>query len=120
MTGPSVDGSVQGELRSAPVEHDSRSALDLTVGDLVVYASHGIGRVESTHGGGPKRTPTVVLVFESGLRVTLPPSRAFESLRPLAGAKDLERVRAALGADVPAATEPWARRFRATQEKVSG
>src|SRR5881409_2970091 len=76
----------------------------LAVGDLVVYASHGIGRVESRkdHGGDGG---TLVLVFESGLKVTLPLDRARSTLRALSGEEELEAVQRTLGSDAPATSE---------------
>ena len=41
-----VDGNARGHLRPAPPLDDQ--SMSLCVGDLVVYASHGVGRVEST------------------------------------------------------------------------
>lgn len=94
-------------------------ALRLAVGDLVVYASHGIGRIESRqpHEGRPE---TLVLVFESGLRVTLPLDRAHDTLRSLSGEPELKDVQRTLRADMPPAVEPWSRRHRASQAKLAG
>jgi RNA polymerase-interacting CarD/CdnL/TRCF family regulator len=94
-------------------------ALRLNAGDLVVYGSHGIGRVEP-HPSGPKAArETISLVFESGLRVTLPRARAADALRSLSSERELEDVRETLGADVRPPIEPWARRQRSIQEKVA-
>ena len=93
-------------------------ALRLAVGDLVVYASHGIGRVESRQleqGQGE----TLVLVFESGLKVTLPLDRAHDALRSLSGEPELEEVQRTLRADSPPAVQPWSRRHRMSQAKLA-
>lgn len=95
-------------------------SLALGVGDLVVYASHGVGRVESSCAGGGDLSETIVLGFDSGLRITLPHARGCAGLRPLSGADALEDVRRALGDDAPASTESWSRRFRTLREKVAG
>jgi RNA polymerase-interacting CarD/CdnL/TRCF family regulator len=93
-------------------------ALRLAVGDLVVYASHGIGRVESRQSQQSKEE-TLVLVFESGLKVTLPLDRAHEALRSLSGEPELKEVQRTLRADSPPAVEPWSRRHRRSQAKLA-
>ena len=99
---------------------DARSALRLAVGDLVVYASHGIGRIESRehHRGNGE---LLVLVFESGLKVTLPLDRAQNALRSLSGEPELEEVQRMLGLDSPpVAREHWSRRHRDARAKLVG
>jgi RNA polymerase-interacting CarD/CdnL/TRCF family regulator len=100
-----------------PPRSPAAIALRLAVGDLVVYASHGIGRVESRQ---PQRgeAKTLVLVFESGLKVTLPLDRAHDALRSLSGEPELEEVQRTLRADSPPAVEPWSRRHRRSQAKL--
>jgi CarD family transcriptional regulator len=100
--------------------NDGPTALRLAVGDRVVYASHGIGRVESRE---PHRVSgeTLVLAFESGLRVTLPLERARNALRSLSGEPELEEVQRTLGGDSPPeALEHWSRRHRNAQAKLAG
>ncbi len=92
--------------------------LGLAVGDVVVYACHGIGRVESRRPGDDELPETVALLFESGLRVTLPLARAVETLRPLSTEPELEDVRRTLGAEA-SPVEPWSKRHRTTREKVA-
>lgn len=97
----------------------AQTALPLAVGDLIVYASHGIGRVESRE---HHRTngEMLVLVFESGLKVTLPLERAQNALRSLSGEPELEEVQRTLGGDSPsAALEHWSRRHRNAQAKLA-
>lgn len=96
-----------------------RAALPLAVGDLVVYASHGIGRVESRehHRGNGE---ILVLVFEDGLKVTLPLDRAQRALRSLSGEPELEDVQRTLGSDSPPAPEHWSRRHRDSRAKLVG
>ena len=100
--------------------NDAQAALRLAVGDRVVYASHGIGRVESRE--RDQRTgEMVVLVFENGLKVTLPLDRAQNALRSLSGEPELEEVQLTLGGDSPpAALEHWSRRHRNAQAKLAG
>ena len=93
--------------------------MRLAVGDLVVYASHGIGRIESRQ---PQdgQSETLILVFENGLKVTLPLNRARDTLRSLSGEPELKDVQRTLRTDTPAAVEPWSRRHRASQAKLAG
>lgn len=96
----------------------TRISHDFVVGDTVVYASHGIGRVESTvH--GDDQPETIRVSFARDLTVTLPLARAAEALRPLASEADLEAVRSTLRAVIDARAEPWVRRNRRTREKVT-
>jgi RNA polymerase-interacting CarD/CdnL/TRCF family regulator len=97
----------------------ARSSLRLAAGDVIVYASHGIGRVESTHAAEGTQPATIILVLETGLRVTLPLVRARETLRSLSGEPELEDVRLTLGADVASPVEHWSRRRRFAQEKLA-
>ena len=101
-------------------QQEDETALRLAVGDRVVYASHGIGRVESRerHRGDGEM---VVLVFENGLKVTLPLDRAQNALRSLSGERELAEVKLTLGGDsAPAALEHWSRRHRNAQAKLAG
>lgn len=95
--------------------------LDLSVGALVVYGCHGIGRVSSRNAEGqsnPRSSLTVVVEFPSGLSVILPFERATTCLRPLAGAIELDHVRAALRAqDVPI-EKSWRARSQSTRSKI--
>jgi RNA polymerase-interacting CarD/CdnL/TRCF family regulator len=118
-SGPTAGVGERVHLRLLPPPDEHTAPLSLAVGDIVVYASHGIGRVESRRPGGGRLPATVALVFESGLRVILPLARALDALRPLSGEQELEDVRRALRAEVSPAAEPWSRRYRATREKVA-
>jgi RNA polymerase-interacting CarD/CdnL/TRCF family regulator len=93
--------------------------MRLAVGDRVVYASHGIGRVVAR-----RKTKTgdevVQLEFGQDLSVTLPVERALETLRPLAGKKELETVRATLRGKDSGEDVVWQKRLKMTQAKVAG
>jgi RNA polymerase-interacting CarD/CdnL/TRCF family regulator len=91
--------------------------LRLAVGDVVVYGFHGVALIAATEGDAAAPT-AIVLEFASGLRVTLPSARARESLRPLADESDLARVEETLAADESVSEAQWAKRFRATREKL--
>jgi RNA polymerase-interacting CarD/CdnL/TRCF family regulator len=97
----------------------ARSSLRLAVGDVVVYASHGIGQIESTHDAEGTEPAKIIFLLESGLRVTLPLAQAREALRCLSGEPELEDVRLTLRADVAPPVEPWSRRHRFAQEKLT-
>ena len=92
---------------------------DFAVGDLVVYASHGIGRVTAVPRGDDQRQQAVVLACGSGLTVTLPIERACESLRPLAGESELANIGDTLRGDVSPPERIWSKRLRATREKLA-
>jgi RNA polymerase-interacting CarD/CdnL/TRCF family regulator len=62
----------------------------------------------------------LVLVFENGLRVTLPLDRARDTLRSLSGEPELAEVQRTLGSDAPPAPEHWSRRHRNSQAKLVG
>jgi CarD family transcriptional regulator len=94
--------------------------LGLAIGDRVVYASHGIGRITGRVAAAPGApTDTVVVEFDGGLKVTLPIAQARESLRALSGVAELEEVQRTLSGDSALFTGPWTKRFRAIQEKVT-
>jgi len=103
---------------TAPGDHAGEEPR-LAVGDLVVYASHGIGRVESRKDRGGNGG-ILVLVFENGLKVTLPLDRARSTLRALSGEEELEAVQRTLGSDAPPTSEHWSRRHRNSQAKLVG
>jgi RNA polymerase-interacting CarD/CdnL/TRCF family regulator len=116
--GQSAWGSARPDLRLVPPLDECAPVLDLAVGDVVVYASHGIGCVEARLGGRDDLREVVVLTFQSGLKVTLPVARARGALRAPSGEVELEDVRRTLRADPTPRIEPWARRFRSMRDKV--
>ncbi len=114
-----ADAPAPADLRLVPPPADCVPVLRLAVGDVVVYASHGIACVEARQAGAGELQDAVVLVFANGLRVTLPVARALGTLRSLSGEVELDDVRRTLRADASPADEPWSRRFRSIQEKVT-
>ncbi|HXG75399.1 MAG TPA: CarD family transcriptional regulator [Gaiellaceae bacterium] len=96
--------------------------MELGVGDLVVYGTHGIGRVAAREQKvvlGTKQE-VIVLELEDGLTITLPLARAQEQLRPLVGKADLRRIREALRQDRELSSDPWLSRRRDLLAKLSG
>ena len=96
-------------------------SVKLAEGDLVVYGTHGIGRVAarmSSVVSGASRE-VVVLELSDGLTVTLPLERAHEQLRPLANEADVLRVQETLRAEAVVSEEPWLKRQRDTQAKLA-
>ena len=116
---PSADGSARAYLTLVPPLDDCVHELDLAVGDVVVYASHGLGRVEARVGGAGDPRELVVLTFDSGLRVTLPLDRALDALRAPSGELELEDVQRTLRGTPAPRIAPWAARFRSMREKVA-
>lgn len=96
--------------------------VKLAIGDMVVYGTHGIGRVTAREERlvlGATRE-VVVLELADGLRVTLPLSRAREQLRPLASEADMHRVQEVLREDRALSVDPWLSRRRETLAKLTG
>jgi RNA polymerase-interacting CarD/CdnL/TRCF family regulator len=106
-------------LPAPPPDPVAQATLSLTVGELLVYASHGIGRIESTQPADGPLPGRIVLVFEREMRVTLPLPRARRALRRLSSEPELEEVQRTLRADPPPPVEPWSRRHRLAQEKLA-
>ena len=114
-----VDASARANLRLVPPLDDLAPELGLAVGDVVVYACHGIGCVTARRADGGDLRETVVIAFESGLQVTFPVALARGALRPLSSELELEDVRRTLCADASPSIGPWSRRFRSMREKVT-
>ena len=98
------------------------AVVQLAVGDMVVYASHGAGHVAARERRVVlgKRQEVIVLALAGGLSVELPMERAHELLRPLASEADMSRVQKTLGADHAANRDPWLKRRRDSQAKLTG
>jgi Transcriptional regulators, similar to M. xanthus CarD len=93
---------------------DTLEELRFAVGDLVVYASHGIGRVAN------RNQRTVVLEFaERGLSVTLPIERAAECVRAVSTEDEIASIGKTLGEADVASAENWQRRLKTTRGKVT-
>jgi RNA polymerase-interacting CarD/CdnL/TRCF family regulator len=94
---------------------DTLGELRLAVNDLVVYASHGVGRVAI------RQQETVVLEFaEGGLLVTLPVERAVECVRPVSTEVEIASIGRTLGEAATVGEENWQRRLKTTRGKVTG
>jgi CarD family transcriptional regulator len=96
--------------------------MRLEVGDMVVYASHGVGCVAAK---GKRdvldaEQDLVVVEFADGLKVTLPLERAEKYLRPLASDADVRRVQKTLREDRVVEAEPWLKRRKDAQAKLTG
>ena len=99
---------------------DRAPELDLSVGALVVYGGHGVGRIcaRSFESGEDSEASRVVLEFASGLSVILPLERAEACLRPTAGPGELDDVRATLRSRSTQNEQPAQARRRTTQSKI--
>ena len=87
-----------------------------------MYASHGAGHVAARERRVVlgKRQEVIVLALAGGLSVELPMERARELLRPLASEADMSRVQKTLGADHAISGDPWLKRRRESQAKLTG
>jgi RNA polymerase-interacting CarD/CdnL/TRCF family regulator len=96
--------------------------MKLAVGDVVVYGTHGIGRIAAREHDGVRGATreVVVLALEDGLTVTLPLERAHEHLRPLISEGDMRRVQETLREDRVLSVDPWLSRRRGTLAKLTG
>ena len=92
--------------------------LELAVGDIVVYASHGIGRITAV--SAARRGQIDGVVWSGGsLTVTLPIDLARERLRPLSDEDHLAVVARTLRTEEPPSEQPWAKRLKETREKLA-
>ncbi|HEV8235128.1 MAG TPA: CarD family transcriptional regulator [Gemmatimonadaceae bacterium] len=88
--------------------------LSLAVDDVVVYASHGVGRVVI------RREQSVVVEFaNSGLSVILPIERALACMRPVSSEAEIASIGQTLGGTADVHSN-WQRRLKATRAKVTG
>ena len=111
-----------GALRDSAEAPATLPVVRLAVGDMVVYASHGAGHVSARERRVilGKRQEVIVLALAGGLSVELPMERAHELLRPLASEADMSRVQKTLGADHAVSGDPWPKRRRDSQAKLTG
>jgi CarD family transcriptional regulator len=95
--------------------------VKLAVGDAVVYAAHGVGRVAALE----QKTilgveqDVVVLELGHGLWVTLPIEQARERLRPVASEADVQRVQQTLHEDGETSENSWRKRLKQGQAKLA-
>jgi RNA polymerase-interacting CarD/CdnL/TRCF family regulator len=83
--------------------------------DVVVYASHGVGRVAI------RQQETVVLEFaESGLSVTLLIERTVECVRPVSTEVEIASIGRTLGGADTVSQENWQRGLKTTRGKATG
>ncbi|HXF97946.1 MAG TPA: CarD family transcriptional regulator [Gaiellaceae bacterium] len=95
--------------------------MRLSVGDAVVYGTHGIGRIvarEEREVLGARRE-VVVVELAGGLTATLPLERAKEHLRPLASKDVIRKVQETLRTDRTLRSDPWLSRRREALEKLA-
>jgi CarD family transcriptional regulator len=94
----------------------------LAVGDVVVYAAYGVGRIVAREkrvsvGAGEE---IVVLELAQGLTVTLPLERAHRQLRPPVDELDMRRVQQTLREPGTLRSDVWLKRRKDTQAKLKG
>jgi CarD family transcriptional regulator len=92
----------------------------LTVGDVVVYPAHGVGRVVARERRPGTAQEILVLELADGLSVTLPVERARELLRPLLSEADLDRVQRTLREQHTRTEDAWLKRRKDTKLKLAG
>jgi len=96
--------------------------VKLAVGDWVVYAAHGSGRVtarEQRFVGGVTQE-VVVIELADNLSVTLPVQRARERLRPVGSEADMQRLQQTLRKAGEINEDGWMQRLKRGQAKLTG
>ena len=91
------------------------------MGDVVVYAAHGVGRViahERTQVAGTERD-CIVVELATGLRVTLAVEEAAERLRPVAGKAEIAEIRRILASPPSVRDGGWTRRISENKTKLA-
>jgi RNA polymerase-interacting CarD/CdnL/TRCF family regulator len=89
--------------------------VGLAVGDVVVYGSHGVGRIAI------RREQSIVVEFvNSGLTVIMPVERAIECVRPVSTEAEITSLGRTLGSGDTAVHPNWQSRLKATRAKVAG
>jgi CarD family transcriptional regulator, regulator of rRNA transcription len=99
-----------------------RRPAQRAVGDVVVYAAHGVGRIvsrEQTLVAGTERD-CVVVELAQGLRVTLSHEDAAERLRPVLDDRELRGVQKTLAGQPAARDGAWTRRIKESKAKLAG
>lgn len=93
----------------------------MKVGDTVVYAAHGLGRVVALEqlSVGATEQAGVVVDLAAGLRVTLSLDDAAGRLRPVADGAELANVSATLAARAPGRDGSWTRRIKESKAKLA-
>lgn len=95
--------------------------MELAVGELVVYAGHGAGRVvaREQRSSGEARQEVVVIELSGNLTVTLPVTLARDNLRPLATEREMANVEQTLRTTAPPGEPVWLKRHKATRAKLA-
>jgi CarD family transcriptional regulator, regulator of rRNA transcription len=94
---------------------------EIQVGDSVVYAAHGVGKVVALGplSVGEGEQEGVVVDLAAGLRVTLSLDDAAGRLRPVADGADLESVGETLAAGSPRRDGSWTKRIKDSKAKLA-
>ena len=96
--------------------------MKLTVGDVVVYAAYGVGRIVAREKRVIVGADQEIVVFElaHGLTVTLPIERAIRQLRPPVDEADMRRVQQTLREAGTLSSDVWLKRRKDTQGEAEG
>jgi CarD family transcriptional regulator len=101
----------------------SKTATCFSVGDLIVYPAHGVGRItaiETQVMYGDALELFVISVEREGLRLMVPKRRARVSgMRPLVARAEAERALGVLSGKARGKTGTWARRAQEYEKKIN-
>jgi CarD family transcriptional regulator len=105
-------------LTSAPTAAHEQGTPTLAVGDVVVYASHGVGRITAVNSMTASAPGTIVVECAGTLTVSLPFALAGTALRPVSGERELAQVKRTLRGEECIVDQTWSKRLRANREKL--
>lgn len=96
--------------------------MKLAVGDSVVYAAHGTGRVSARQRRSARgvEQDVVVVEFPNGLSVTLPLQQAHARLRPVLTEADVDLVQRTLRQSSESQESNWRQRLKEGHAKLAG
>lgn len=108
---------------SVTAENDNESDESYSVGDLLVYPTHGVGEVtnvETTEIAGVKATLYVLYFQKEKMTLRVPVNRAKSvGLRKLSSTKELEKAVATLKGKPKAGRGMWSRRATEYGQKIN-
>jgi CarD family transcriptional regulator len=120
-----ADGTWFDETAAGRADHrlpqPTARSSGVKVGDTVVYAAHGVGRVVAVEqlSVGETEREGVVVDLAAGLRVTLSLDEAAGRLRPVADSAELENVGATLAARSSGRDGSWTKRIKESKAKLA-
>jgi CarD family transcriptional regulator, regulator of rRNA transcription len=109
-------------MREGVIAENQEHATSVAVGDMVVYAGHGVGRVvaRELRTVGDTEHDCLVVDLDAGMRVMLPLAEAAERLREPSGEREFDHVGRTLAAASSGRDAPWTKRIKESKAKLAG